>query len=48
MLRDLAKWQLDNIRWHQQSESQLEQMRQQREKRSDAKSPSADAGGLRQ
>ena len=33
VLRDLAKWQLDNIRWHQQSESQLEQMRQQREKR---------------
>jgi tetratricopeptide (TPR) repeat protein len=33
VLRDLAKWQLDNIRWHQQSESQLEKMRQQREKR---------------
>lgn len=35
VLRDLAKWQLDNIRWHQQSESQLEQIKQQREKRSD-------------
>lgn len=33
VLRDLAKWQLDNIRWHLQSEAQLEQMRQQREKR---------------
>ena len=32
VLRDLAKWQLDNIRWHQQTESQLEQMRKQREK----------------
>lgn len=35
VLRDLAKWQLENIRWHQQSETQLEQMRKQREKRSD-------------
>lgn len=32
VLRDLAKWQLDNIRWQQQSESQLEQMRKTREK----------------
>ncbi|WP_010582242.1 CDC27 family protein [Schlesneria paludicola] len=31
VLRDLAKWQLDNIRWQQQSESQLEQMRKTRE-----------------
>jgi hypothetical protein len=31
VLRDLAKWQLDNIRWHLQTESQLEQMRKQRE-----------------
>jgi len=42
VLRDLAKWQLDNIRWHQQTENQLEQLRKQREKRTDStKSPSA-------
>ena len=35
VLRDLAKWQLDNIRWLQQSESQLDQMRKQREKQLD-------------
>ena len=33
VLRDLAKWQLENIRWHQQSETQLEQLRKQREKK---------------
>lgn len=33
VLRDLAKWQLDNIRWHQQSEAQLQQLRKQRDKR---------------
>jgi tetratricopeptide (TPR) repeat protein len=38
VLRDLAKWQLENIRWHQQSEAQLEQMRKQREKRLEAPS----------
>lgn len=49
VLRDLAKWQLDNIRWHQQSESQLEQMRQQREKRLEApNSPAASKAGSRQ
>ena len=31
VLRDLAKWQLENIRWQQQSESQLEQMRKVRQ-----------------
>lgn len=41
VLRDLAKWQLDNIRWHQQSEIQLEQFRKQREKRMDPKKTSA-------
>ncbi|MEK6257839.1 MAG: hypothetical protein AABP62_04385 [Planctomycetota bacterium] len=44
VLRDLAKWQLDNIRWHQQTESQLEQMRKQRETAvSPSKTQSADA-----
>ena len=33
VLKDLAKWQIDNIRWHRDSESQLEQMRIEREKR---------------
>ena len=41
VLRDLAKWQLDNIRWHEQSEIQLEQFRKQREKRSEPKKTSA-------
>lgn len=44
VLRDLARWQLDNIRWHQQTESQLEQMRKQREKGGSLpKTQSADA-----
>ena len=30
-LQDLAKWQLDNIRWNQKTEAQLEQLRQRRE-----------------
>ena len=30
-LQDLAKWQLDNIRWNQKTEAQLEQVRQRRE-----------------
>lgn len=30
-LRDLALWQLENIRWYQQTESQLEQLRELRE-----------------
>ncbi len=38
VLRDLARWQIENIRWHQQTELQLEQMRQQRESRTDSKS----------
>lgn len=32
VLRDLAKWQLESIRWNQQTESQLEHLRQQRSK----------------
>jgi TolA-binding protein len=41
-LSALAKWQIDNIRWHQDSEAQLEQMRIEREKPSiPAKSPSS-------
>lgn len=48
VLRDLAKWQLDNIRWHQQSESQLDQLRQQRERRSEVGTvPSASKAGPR-
>lgn len=31
-LRDLAQWQLDNIRWHQETETQVEQLRQLRER----------------
>ncbi len=41
VLRDLAKWQLENIRWHQQSESQLEQMRKQRMKKATPKTGAA-------
>lgn len=37
-LRDLAEWQLENIRWHQKTESQLEELRQLREQ---ADSPKA-------
>lgn len=49
VLRDLAKWQLDNIRWHQQTENQLEQLRKQREKRTDSgKGPSASLSRTRQ
>lgn len=44
VLQKLAKWQLDNIRWQQDSESQLEQLRKQREKQLDGqKSVSAGA-----
>lgn len=32
VLRDLAKWQIENIRWQQQTEQQLDQMRKQRER----------------
>lgn len=31
ILRDLAKWQIENIRWKQQTELQLDQLRRQRE-----------------
>lgn len=49
VLRDLAKWQLDNIRWHQQSEVQMEQLRQQREKKSEpVNSPSASTATTKQ
>lgn len=33
VLRDLAKWQLENMAWSQQTESQLDQMRAERDKR---------------
>ncbi len=39
VLKDLAKWQIDNIRWHRDSESQLEQMRIEREKRTGRPKP---------
>lgn len=35
-LRDLAVWQMDNIRWYQQTEAQIEQLRQLREPPADA------------
>ena len=38
-LRDLAAWQLENIRWSQQTESQLEKLRQLRESSASAKEP---------
>lgn len=41
VLRDLAKWQIENIRWQLQSEQQLEQMRKQREKASEPKKKTA-------
>jgi tetratricopeptide (TPR) repeat protein len=33
VLQRLAKWQIDNIRWTKESESQLEQLKKQRDKR---------------
>ncbi len=33
VLRDLAKWQLENMTWHQQTETQLGQMKAERDKR---------------
>lgn len=41
VLRDLAKWQIDNIRWHQQTEMQLDQFRKQREKQGSPKKTSS-------
>ena len=41
VLRDLAKWQIENIRWQLQSEQQLEQMRKNREKTSEPKKKTA-------
>ncbi len=38
-LRDLAKWQLDNIRWYQQSETQIEKLRKMRDKANGSKTP---------
>ncbi len=46
VLRDLAKWQLDNMAWYQQTESQLDQMRAERDKRtatSKSRSAASDA-----
>jgi hypothetical protein len=46
-LKKLAKWQLDNIRWQQESESQLQQLQKQREKRLESnKSASAKTGDV--
>lgn len=44
-LRDLAKWQLDNIRWYQQTGSQLDKLRKMREKSSDSKNLPKTASG---
>ncbi len=38
-LRDLAEWQLENIRWHRKTELQLEELRRLREQTDPAKSP---------
>ena len=46
VLRDLAKWQLDNMAWYQQTESHLDQMRAERDKRtatSKSRSAASDA-----
>lgn len=46
VLRDLAKWQIENMAWHQQTESQLDQMKTQRDKRTaptKSRSATADA-----
>ncbi len=46
VLRDLAKWQLENMAWYQQTESQLDQMRAERDKRtatSKSRSAASDA-----
>lgn len=42
-LRDLAVWQLENIHWHRQTESQLEQLRELRESTDRIKAPSRPA-----
>lgn len=48
VLRDLAKWQLENLTWHQQTESQLGQMKAERDKRSSTgKSRSAAADEIK-
>lgn len=39
-LRDLAEWQLENIRWHQKTESELKDLHQIREQIEAAKDPS--------
>ncbi len=39
-LRDLALWQLENIRWYQQTELQLDQLRELRETQSSSKAAS--------
>ena len=43
-LRDLAAWQLENIRWSQQTESQLENLRQLRESSASAKESPPESG----
>jgi hypothetical protein len=45
ILQKLSKWQIENIRWQQESEAQLKQLRQQREKQSQPKkNAAADSG----
>ena len=44
-LRDLALWQLENIRWHQTTESQLKQLRQLRESADPSEDSSQADGG---
>jgi tetratricopeptide (TPR) repeat protein len=43
VLRDLALWQLENIRWYQQTESQLKQLRELREPTASPKAAFQDA-----
>jgi tetratricopeptide (TPR) repeat protein len=42
-LREMALWQLESIRWHQQTESQLEQLRELRGASNASKKPSPSA-----
>ena len=39
VLRDLARFQIDGIRWNQETEQQLEQLRKQREQQSSSRRP---------
>jgi tetratricopeptide (TPR) repeat protein len=43
VLRDMATWQLENIRWHQRTESQLEQLRELRGSSNDSNTATQNA-----